>query len=307
MAKYLDESGFQYAWGKIKAWAKRLLVNNITYDGQDKAIKMTKSNGANDAEVTTTVVSASTIVTDGGGITQHQDISGKADKAIPAAAGNVATLNASGNLTDSGKTIGTSVPSDAVFTDTKNTAGATDSNNKLYIVGATSQADNPQTYSQDTAYVGTDGHLYSDGKQTVNLSGTQALTNKTYNGYTLGAACEKGVDVSISSGSTSTNVPTVAAVEARITQAIQSAQVGAAMFKGTVNAGTDISNMTAYSKGWYWVVATAGTYVGQTCEVGDMIYCVEDFSTSYDADDFSVVQNNITSITTAEIDSITSN
>ena len=124
------------------------------------------------------------------------------------------------------------------YTDTKNTAGSTDSSSKLFLVGATSQAANPQTYSQDTAYVGTDGHLYSNSIQVVNLSGTQSLTNKTYNGltltkattgftiaggttsrtltvnntYTLGAACAKAVDSSISAASTSTNLPTSQAV-----------------------------------------------------------------------------------------------
>ena len=86
-------------------------------------------------------------------------------------------------------------------TDTKNTAGSTNSSSKLFLVGATSQAANPQTYSHDTAYVGTDGHLYSNSKQTVNLSDEQALTNKTYNGYTLGDACAKGVDTTATSES----------------------------------------------------------------------------------------------------------
>ena len=58
------------------------------------------------------------------------------------------------------------VPNDAVFTDTKNTAGSTDSSSKLFLIGATSQAANPQTYSQDTAYVGTDGCVYSGGTKT---------------------------------------------------------------------------------------------------------------------------------------------
>ena len=50
-------------------------------------------------------------------------------------------------------------------TDTKNTAGSTDSSSKLFLIGATSQAASPHTYSQDTAYVGTDGHLYSNSKK----------------------------------------------------------------------------------------------------------------------------------------------
>lgn len=52
-------------------------------------------------------------------LTQHQDISGKADKVSGATSGNVATLDANGNLVDSGKTLGKSVPSNAVFTDAK--------------------------------------------------------------------------------------------------------------------------------------------------------------------------------------------
>ena len=47
-------------------------------------------------------------------------------------------------------------------TDTKNTTGSTDTSSKIFLIGATSQAANPQTYSHDTAYVGTDGCLYSN-------------------------------------------------------------------------------------------------------------------------------------------------
>lgn len=47
-------------------------------------------------------------------------------------------------------------------TDTKNTAGSTNTSSKIFLIGATSQAANPQTYSHDTAYVGTDGCLYSN-------------------------------------------------------------------------------------------------------------------------------------------------
>lgn len=53
----------------------------------------------------------------------------------------------------------------AANTDTKNTAGATDSGSKLFLIGALSQGANPQTYSHDTAYIGTDGCLYSGNKK----------------------------------------------------------------------------------------------------------------------------------------------
>lgn len=120
---------------------------------------------------------------------------------IPSFTGNVVTCN-----TINGVTVGNSPE----FTDTKNTAGSTDTSSKIFLVGATSQAANPQTYSQDTVYVDTDGHVYSNSKQVVNLSDTQALTNKTYNGYTLAAACAKAVVTSVD---TSASLPTSNAVK----------------------------------------------------------------------------------------------
>ena len=65
---------------------------------------------------------------------------------------------------------------------TQSNTNSTDTSSKIYLVGATSQGSNKTTYSHDTVYAGTDGHVYSNGKQVVNLSDTQNLTNKTYNG-----------------------------------------------------------------------------------------------------------------------------
>lgn len=46
-------------------------------------------------------------------------------------------------------------------TDTKNTTGSTDTSSKIFLVGATSQAANPQTYSDNQVYV-TNGQLDSN-------------------------------------------------------------------------------------------------------------------------------------------------
>lgn len=102
-------------------------------------------------------------------------------------------------------------------------------------------------------------------------------------------------------GTNSTQIATTAFVNA----AVEAAQVGAAMFQGTVSANTTISN-SDYKKGYYWIVATAGTYVGDTCEVGDMVFAIADKDASYSASDFSVVQTNINmvALTSAEIDAI---
>ena len=91
------------------------------------------------------------------GTTEGTDLytyNGSAGKTLDIKQGSNITLTAAaGSLTIAG--VG----------DTKNTAGSTNSSSKLFLIGATSQAANPQTYSQDTAYVGTDGCLYSNSKK----------------------------------------------------------------------------------------------------------------------------------------------
>ena len=49
-------------------------------------------------------------------------------------------------------------------TDTKNTAGATDTSSKIFLVGATAQTANPQTYSDDQVYT-TSGTLTTNKVQ----------------------------------------------------------------------------------------------------------------------------------------------
>ena len=67
-----------------------------------------------------------------------------------------------------------------VFTtppDTKNTAGSTDTSSKIYLIGATSQAANPQTYSDDQCYV-TSGTLQANKVQaSVTVSANTANSN----------------------------------------------------------------------------------------------------------------------------------
>jgi hypothetical protein len=72
------------------------------------------------------------------------------------------------------------VPSNAVFTDTKNTAGATNSASKLYLIGATEQSANPQTYSNSKIFI-------KDGVLTVDSITTKGLKspNNDNNMYTM--------------------------------------------------------------------------------------------------------------------------
>lgn len=117
--------------------------------------------------------------------------------------GNASVTNNIQANTINGVTVGSSPK--FTDTDTKNTAGSTDTSSKIFLIGATSQAANPQTYSHDTAYVGTNGKLYSGGNVVLtggsNASSTVSITPSTTNVYSMTSAG------SVTAGTA--NVPTV--------------------------------------------------------------------------------------------------
>lgn len=64
------------------------------------------------------------------------------------------------------------------------------------------------------------------------------------------------------------------------------------VYKGVINEVADIP--TTYDVGWLYMIGTAGTYVGQACEVGDlMIAVVERKGTGNQNSDWDVIQTNI--------------
>ena len=90
--------------------------------------------------------------------------------------------------------------------DTKNTAGSTDTSSKIFLIGATSQAANPQTYSHDTAYVGTDGCLYSGGTKV--LTAHQSLSNYSTLANTIKSLSISGKTITYTKGDNTTGTLT---------------------------------------------------------------------------------------------------
>lgn len=86
---------------------------------------------------------------------------------------------------------------------------------------------------------------------------------------------------------------------------VDAAVSGQATFKGAVTSASTISS-SSYKAGWYWLVNAAGTYFGNVCEVGDMIYAIADKGSSAQNSDFTVVQNNLdlSTISNSDIDAI---
>lgn len=112
-----------------------------------------------------------------------------------------------------------------------------------------------------------------------------------------------GTSTELSNGTvTNTRVWTPKILHDYVAGEIQTAITGAVAYQGI--APTTFAP-TNYKAGWYWIVGTAGTYCGQVCEAGDMIFC-KTAGTAYSASDFDIVQTNldITSITNGEIDTI---
>ena len=129
---------------------------------------------------------------------------------------------------------------------------------------------------------------------TTNGSLTISATNTTYT---------SGTSTELSNGTvTSTRVWTPKILHDYVAGAIETSVTGAVAYQGVAPTTFAPTNYTA---GWYWIVGTAGTYCGQVCEAGDMIFC-KTAGTTYSASDFDVVQTNldITSITNTEIDTI---
>ena len=127
-------------------------------------------------------------------------------------------------------------------------------------------------------YDGTNFILVDNGSRaTTSTFGSTMLVTSTTSTSTDTAATPKSVSDALTAAKSYTDT----------------AIVGNATFQGVINANTAISNLSNYKKGWYWVVGTAGAYVGQTCEVGDFVFCVSDRASAYSATDFKVVQANI--------------
>lgn len=91
--------------------------------------------------------------------------------------------------------------------------------------------------------------------------------------------------------------------KAQVDSAIAAAVVGMATYQSVANAESDISS-TAYKRGQYWVVGTSGTYFGETCEPGDMIFARADKGAAASSADFDIVQANIVEMTRDEVDAI---
>lgn len=131
-----------------------------------------------------------------------------------------------------------------------------------------------------------------------NVTKTDATTTAGYipkfNNTT--GVIENGYSVQTTLASSSTAIPTAAAVVAAIDNKIAAAD--AMIYKGTLGTDGTVTKVPAngYKVGWTYKVITAGTYAGIECEVGDMLIAINNGSVSGTIvvnADWTVVQANI--------------
>lgn len=90
-----------------------------------------------------------------------------------------------------------------------------------------------------------------------------------------------------------------AAVRARVTN-IETTIASALVFKGTAANAAAITGLTNYKKGWTYKASAPFTITGVgTTENGDMIIAINDYDSAYSALDWTIIQNNVDTMTGA--------
>lgn len=139
-----------------------------------------------------------------------------------------------------------------------------------------------------------------------NVTKTDATTTAGYipkfNNTT--GVIENGYSVQTTLASSSTAIPTAAAVVAAIDNKITAAD--AMIYKGTLGTDGTVTKVPAngYKVGWTYKVITAGTYAGIKCEVGDMLIAINNgpvSGTTVVNADWTVVQANIDGAVTGPV------
>lgn len=291
MAKYLDYTGLQYFWNKIKLWVKGYI--NVSVTGNNKTITIDNDG---------TVVTIQPIET---------------VKILDTTNSNSLSTNSSETITGSGEIDLHKISKTGSYNDLLNKPTIPATN----VIPATS-TQNKVLVSTSTSGTAKWSDWSSAGFLKTNTNGVIDIDTTAYAPLASPALTGTPTAPTATSGANTTQIATTEFVQTAIT----TAQVGAAMFQGVIKSDNVSPEPTAlpttnYKKGQYWIVGTASqvtsqpgdpghpvyspTYAGQVCEVGDTIFCVKDYVQGTASNsDFNIVQNNIDTITNGEIDNI---
>ena len=311
MGKYIDGSGLAHFMGIIKGWAVpntrkvngHALSADVTVTASDigvaagaevnqnafSNVKVGSSTIAADSKTDTLELAAGTL------ITLTPDTTN--DKVTIATTAEV-NQNAFSNV----KVGSTTVAADAKTDTLELVAGSNitltpdATNDKVTIAATDTTALDSMTGTLGVGHGGTGVSTLGAGVVYHSASGTGALSIAT--AANIVSALDTTAVNRATADASGNNIASTYATKTEL----GTATAGALQYKGTVDAESTITG-AAYKKGWYYVVSTAGTYVGKVCEVGDMLIAKQDKS-STPANDWDAVQSNIEVLSNSEIDAL---
>lgn len=293
-------------------------IKSISKNGTALSID---SNKNVNIEVPTKV---SQLSNDSGYLTEHQNISGKADKATTLSGYGITDAYTQTEINDklSVKADKASTLAGYGITDAKISSGTiTLGSNSITPVTDISGKQDTITGAATTitsSNLTTNRALISNGSGKVAVSDVTSTQLGYLNSVTSNVQSQLNAKAPLASPALS-GTPTAPTADASVnnTQIATTAYVttainnvlnasNAMVFKGTIGTSGSVTSLPAsHQVGDVYVVSTAGSYAGQTCEAGDMIVCTATGTASKNSD-WTVVQSNINGAVTGPSGSVDS-
>ena len=232
----------------------------------------------------------------GKGLSTNDYTTNEKNKLSGIAAGAEVNQNAFANISDGTTTISADAKQDTLNVEAGSGVTLTlDATNDKLTIGHADTSTLSGAYGPTANVTGSNGKTIVVPQITVDGFGhVTGVTNRTYTSKdtTYSAITADQLNTGTDTGS---KVVTAAVLGPWVKSQIDSkiAAADAMIYKGTIGTNGTITTLpdTTAKTGWTYKVITAGTYASQTCEVGDMIICLTDGSTSTAAT-WSVIQTN---------------
>lgn len=262
----------------------------------DSALSSTSTNPVQNKVINSALAGKQATLTQGTGITiSNNTVSNSGVRSIA-----TGTTNGTISVNTNGTTANVSVKGlgSAAYTSTYGKSavgdiGWSDSANQAILGsaiahwnGAYSGTDSNLTYCKNGTILGTsnyattlDSRYYTESEIDTKLKSYAPLASPALTGTPTAPTAADGTNT------------TQIATTAFVNNAFKAND--AMVFKGTIGTGGTVTSLPAtHYAGWTYKVATAGTYAGKVCEIGDMLICITDGTAAYD-DHWTVVQSNI--------------
>lgn len=303
---YLDKPGLDALWAKVKNWTNSVHAHSMTKgaSSQDGLQLMLKNGAQSPTTLSTVTITKGDITALGipGSDTTYPDatqtahgLMSAADKkkldGVEANANHyVHPTSAAGAKTSGLYKVATDAQGHVTGATAVTKADISPLESDPTVPAWAKEAKKP-TYNSDEIEYSKRGISVSEGLARLNLA-KASTDSPTFTGTPKAPTAAAGTNT--------TQVATTAFVHSEVA----AASTGAAKYQGGMTAAS-YGKLTTYKAGWYWVVTEAGTIAGESCEIGDMVFCNTDSTAGTKSDaHFDIVQNNIEAIPLSVINAL---